>query len=325
MNFALKLVVWCHAAVMLAAAPMSAFSSTYPNKNINLVVVFGPGGTSDTVARVVGQSLSDALQQQVVVENRPGAGGNIGANHVAKAPADGYTLLAGFPGLTTNGALYRKLNYDPQKDFEPISLIASAPNVIVVSADSNVDSLQKLIEQGKTRKDALNFGSAGPGTSSHLAGELLKEMTGAKMQHIPYKGGAAALTDLASGRLDVMIIPLPESIGLIRSGKLKALALASSERSALIPEIPTTKEAGLSDFELGSWYGLLAPAGTPNDVILKLNGVAQQALLEKGVKDTFKSQGIEIIGSTPKKFDEFLRAETQRWGAVIEKNQIHLD
>jgi tripartite-type tricarboxylate transporter receptor subunit TctC len=324
MNSIFRRGVRCCVA-LLAAVSMSALAASYPEKNINLVVVFGPGGTSDIVARLVGQSLGEVLDQTVIVENRPGAGGNIGAAHVAKSAADGYTLIAGFPGLTTNGALYRNLNYDPQKDFDAISLLASAPNVIVVPANSPIDSLAKLIEHGKTHGDSLNFGSAGAGASSHLAGELLKETTGMKMTHVPYKGGAPALTDLASGRLDVMVIPLPESIALIRSGKLKALALASKQRSPLIPDVPTTKEAGLSDFEVGSWYGLLAPNGTPDEVITTLSDATKKALQADRVKEAFDTHGIEMVGSTPAEFQEFLTNETARWRAVIEKNQIQLD
>lgn len=324
MNAFLKMAALC-CAVPLALPSSFARADSYPDKPIAVVVPFGPGGTSDIVARIAGQSMGAILKQQVVIENKPGAGGNIGANYVARAPSDGYTLLAGFPGLTTNPSLYRKLNYKPEKDFIPISLLASAPNVIVVAASSPTKSLQELIERGRQASGKLNFGSAGAGTSSHLAGELLSDITGMKMQHVPYKGGAPALTDLASGRLDLMVIPLPESIGLITSGKLKALALASSRRSPLLPDVPTTKEAGLANFEVGSWYGLLAPAGTPATAVAKLSSAAQAALQNDTVKKAFDKQGIQMIASSPAEFAQFLRDETKRWKAVIEKSQIHLD
>lgn len=321
----LKIAVGCCIALLSTSVLSATSANVYPDKSISLVVVFGPGGTSDVVARIVGQSLSEELKQPVVIENRPGAGGNIGARYVSRSAPDGYTLLAGFPGLTTNGALYSKLSYDPGKDFEPISLLASAPNVIVINGKSPRDSIKKLVEYGKAHRGELNFGSAGAGTSSHLAGELFNEITGLDMTHVPYKGGAPALTDLASGRLDVMIIPLPEAIGLIRGGQLKALALASKQRSPLLPDVPTTKEAGLSDFEVGSWYGLLAPAGTPKEIIKKLAASSSKALQTKRVNEAFSGQGIEPVGNTPEQFRDFLQKETARWGAVIKSKKIKLD
>lgn len=304
---------------------ISATANAYPDKPINLVVVFGPGGTSDVVARQVGQSLGDVLKAEVVVLNRPGAGGNVGATFVAKSVADGYTLLAGFPGLTTNGALYQKLNYDPEKDFVPISRVASAPNVIVVPATSSATNLKDFIAQANQKPGGLSFGSAGAGSSSHLAGELLKEITGLNLTHVAYKGGTPALVDLASGRLDLMIIPLPEAITLINSGKIKPLALASDRRSKLIPNVPTTSEAGLNNFVVGSWYGLLAPRGTPEQVVAVLSNATAKALKSDSLIKNFDASGIEMVASTPDEFKKFLTDETKRWRTVIEKNNIRLD
>ena len=304
---------------------ISTNAAAYPDKPINLVVVFGAGGTSDVVARQVGQSLGDVLKSEVVVLNRPGAGGNIGATSVAKSVADGHTLLAGFPGLTTNGALYQKLGYDPENDFIPISLVASAPNVIVVPATSGATTLKEFIAQAGQKPAGLSFGSAGAGSSSHLAGELLKEITGLNFTHVPYKGGTPALVDLASGRLDLMIIPLPEAINLINSGKIKALALASDRRSKLTPNIPTTSEAGLNNFVVGSWYGLLAPRGTPDNVVATLSNATSKALKSESLNKNFDASGIEMVASTPDEFRKFLADETKRWQAVIEKNKIRLD
>lgn len=314
------------ACVALASAclPAAASAAEYPNKPISLVVVFGAGGTSDVVARIVGKPLGEALKQQVVVENRPGASGNIGATAVARAAPDGYTLLAAFPGLTTNAALYDKLSYDPAADFAPISLLASAPNVIVVNKDLPVNTLAELIEYARARPGKLNFGSAGAGASSHLAGEALNDLAGLSMTHVPYKGGAPALTDLAGGQLEVMVIPLPEVIGFIRNGRLKALALASAQRSPLLPDVPTTREAGLADFEVGSWYGLSAPAGTPPQVLDTLEAATIRALDTPEVVAAFEAQGIERIGSSRAEFAEFMRRETARWAAVIKKNDIKL-
>lgn len=312
-------------AGLVMALGVSTHAAAYPDKPINLVVVFGAGGTSDVVARQVGQSLGDALKTEVIVSNRPGAGGNVGAAAVAKSVADGYTLLAGFPGLTTNGALYQKLGYDPEKDFIPISRVASAPNVIVVPATSTANTLKEFIAQASQKPAGLNFGSAGAGSSSHLAGELLKEITGLNFTHVAYKGGTPALVDLASGRLDLMIIPLPEAINLINSGKIKPLALASERRSKLIPNVPTTSEAGLNNFVVGSWYGLLAPSGTPNNVIAVLSGATAKALKSDALIKNFDSSGIEMVASTPDEFKKFLAEESKRWRAIIEKNKIRLD
>ena len=312
-------------AGLLVALGISSSAAAYPEKPINLVVVFGAGGTSDVVARQVGQSLGDVLKTEIVVLNRPGAGGNVGAASVAKAVPDGYTLLAGFPGLTTNGALYQKLGYDPEKDFVPISRVASAPNVIVVPATSTATTLKDFIAQASQKPAGLSFGSAGAGSSSHLAGELLKEITGLNFTHIPYKGGTPALVDLASGRLDLMIIPLPEAINLINSGKIKPLALASDRRSKLIPNVPTTSEAGLNNFVVGSWYGLLAPRGTPDKAVAVLSDATAKALKSESLIKSFDASGIEMVASTPEEFRKFLTDETNRWRAVIEKNKIRLD
>jgi tripartite-type tricarboxylate transporter receptor subunit TctC len=324
MNIKMKSFIKRIAGVLIAFG-ISTNAAAYPDKPINLVVVFGAGGTSDVVARQVGQSLSEVLKSEVVVLNRPGAGGNVGATFVAKSVADGYTLLAGFPGLTTNAALYQKLGYDPEKDFVPISLVASAPNVIVVPATSTATTLKEFIAQAGQKPAGLSFGSAGAGSSSHLAGELLKEITGLNFTHVAYKGGTPALVDLASGRLDLMIIPLPEAINLINSGKIKPLALASDRRSKLIPNVPTTREAGLNDFVVGSWYGLLAPRGTPDKVVAALSNATSKALKSEGINKNFDASGIEMVASTPDEFRKFLADETKRWQAVIEKNKIRLD
>ncbi|WP_345245134.1 tripartite tricarboxylate transporter substrate binding protein [Pigmentiphaga soli] len=316
-------IVWTGFLCMCLAMAGGA-RAAYPDRPISLIVVFGPGGTSDVVARIVAKELAAGLKQPVVVENRPGAGGNVGAAAAARAAPDGYTLLAAFPGLTTNGALYGSLNYDPA-GFVPISLLASAPNVIVVRPSSTAATLREFVEQARAAGKPLNFGSAGAGTSSHLAGEAFKELAGIDMVHVPYKGGAPALADLAASRLDVMIIPLPESIAMIRAGKVKPLALASARRSPLLPELPTTAEAGWKNFEVGSWYGLSAPHGTPAAVRDALAAAAARALRAGEVQAAFAAQGVETVGSSPAEFDAFLKSETARWSAVIVKNDIHLD
>jgi len=310
------------AATAMAAGPAVA---AYPEKPITFVVVFGAGGTNDVVGRKLSEPLGKALGQPVVVENRPGAGGNIGAASVARSQPDGYTLLMAFPGLTTNKSLYPSLQYDPDRDFAPVSLLASAPSVIVAHPDADGSSLDAFVAYLKGKPGGANYGSSGNGASSHLAGAMLDDLLGLGMEHVPYKGGAPALTDLAAGRLDLMVIPLPEAMTLIRAGRVKPVMLASAQRSPLVPDVPTTREWGLKDFEVGSWYGLSVPAATPADVVGKLSAAVHEVVGNADIQRELREQGIEPIGSDPRAFADFLRQETDRWSAVIEKNGIKLD
>lgn len=304
---------------------MTPAVAAYPEKPVSLVVVFGAGGTNDVLARMLSEPLGRALGQTVVVENRPGAGGNIGAASVARSAPDGHTLLLAFPGLTTNAALYQSLQYDPTKDFTPISLLASAPSVIVTRPTSTAKTLEEFKAELQSRKGGANYGSAGVGTSSHLAAAMLNDILGLDMQHIAYKGGAAALTDLAAGRIDVMTIPVPEVASLVQGGKVRALAIADSRRSNLLPDVPTTQEWGLEDFKVGSWYGLAAPAGLPEEVNETVTRAVKQVMTDEALTQRLEGQGIAVVGSDAQEFAEFLSNETARWSAVIRNNNIQLD
>lgn len=299
--------------------------AAYPEKPVSLVVVFGAGGTNDVLARMLSEPLGHALGQTVVVENRPGAGGNIGAASVARSAPDGHTLLLAFPGLTTNASLYQSLHYDPVKDFTPISLLASAPSVLVTRPTSTAESLEEFKAELQARQGGANYGSAGVGTSSHLAAAMLNDTLKLDMQHIAYKGGAAALTDLAAGRIDVMTIPVPEVASLVQAGKVRALAVADSRRSALLPDVPTTQEWGLDDFEVGSWYGLSAPKGLPDEVSQTLTRAVKQVMSDEALQQRLEAQGITVVGSSAPEFSEFLANETTRWSTVIRNNNIQLD
>ena len=270
-------------AALAAFATLAHAQTPYPTKPIRIVVPFPAGGTTDILARAVAQRLTETLGQPVVVDNRPGAGGNIGAELVAKAAPDGYTLLMGTVGThAINASLYAKMPYDHVRDFAPVILVAGVPNVLVINPALPVNSVQELIAYGKANPGKLNFASSGNGTSIHLSAELFKTMTGVQMAHVPYKGSAPALVDLMGGQVQLMFDNLPSALPQIKAGKLKALAVTSAQRSSALPDVPTVIESGLPGFEASSWFGLLAPAGTPKDIIAKLNGEVAKWLATPG-------------------------------------------
>jgi tripartite-type tricarboxylate transporter receptor subunit TctC len=310
------------------AAPLAAADTAaqYPSKPIHLVVPFPPGGTTDILARDVAQKLSETWHQQVIVENRPGAGGNIGADLVAKAAPDGYTLVMGTVGThAINPSLYKKMPYDHVKDFAPVILVAGVPNVLVVNPSLPVHSVQELIAYAKANPGKLNFASSGNGTSIHLSGELFKAMTGVQMTHVPYKGSAPALTDLMGGQVQLMFDNLPSSLGFIKAGKLRALAVTSAARSATLPDLPTIAESGLPGFEASSWFGVLAPAGTPRDVVQKLNHAIAAWLATDDAKQRLLAQGAIAAGGSPESFAKHIDAETTKWAKVVAESGAHLD
>jgi tripartite-type tricarboxylate transporter receptor subunit TctC len=305
---------------MLAAFTLAAHAQApYPNRPVRIVVPFPAGGTTDILARAVAQKLTESTGQPVVVDNRPGAAGNIGAELVAKAPPDGYTLLMGTVGThAINASLYPKMPYDHVKDFVPIILVAGVPNVLVINPSVPVNSVQELIAYAKANPGKLNFASSGSGTSIHLSGELFKTMTGVSMAHIPYKGSAPALVDLTGGQVQLMFDNLPSALALIKAGKLKALAVTSTQRASVLPDVPTVAESGLPGFEASSWFGLLAPAGTPKDVIIKINGEVAKWLATPEAKEKLASQGaIVAAGLTPDDFARHIAAETTKWSKVV--------
>src|SRR5437868_3406209 len=291
------LTVLASAALMVVAGPAAA-DNAWPTKPVRIVVPFAPGGTTDILARAVAPELSKAFGQQFIVDNRAGAGGNVGAEIVAKAPNDGYTLLMGTVGTHgINRALYPKLPYDPIKDFAPVTLVAAVPNVMEMNVDKaralNINNVADFVKYAKANPGKLNMASSGSGTSIHLAGELFKSMTGSYMTHIPYRGSGPALLDMVGGNADVMFDNLPSSMQQIKGGKLKALAVTSSQRSPALPDVPTVEEAGghaLKGYEASSWFGLLAPAGTPPDIVNRIQQEVAKALAAPAVKEKLVAQ-----------------------------------
>jgi tripartite-type tricarboxylate transporter receptor subunit TctC len=316
---------------MLVAAVAAPFTfaqgaANYPAKPVRLVVPFPAGGTTDILARAVAQKLSEAWGRQMIVDNRPGAGGNIGSDLVAKSAPDGYTLLMGTVGThAINPSLYKNMPYDHVKDFAPVILVAGVPNVLVVNPSLPVHSVPELIAYAKANPGKLNFASSGNGTSIHLSGELFKAMTGVEMTHVPYKGSAPALTDLIGGQVQLMFDNLPSSLPFIKAGKLRALAVTSGARAAALPDLPTLAESGLPGFEASSWFGVLAPAGTPRDIVAKLNGAIAGWLASPEAKGKLLAQGAIAAGGTPEDFARHIGAETSKWAKVVKASGAHID
>ena len=305
--------------------------STWPTKPVKIIVPFAAGGTTDILARAVAPELARAFGQSFVVENRGGAGGNLGADIVAKSPADGYTLLMGTVGTQSiNKSLYSRMPYDPQKDFAPITLVAGVPNVMVMNTEKakamGINSVLDFIAYAKAHPGQLNLASSGNGTSIHLAGELFKSQTGIFMTHIPYTGSGPAMMGMLSGVVDVMFDNLPSAMAQIKAGKLKAFAVTSSQRSAALPDTPTVEEAGkLKGFEASSWFGLLAPAGTPADVLLRLQQETAKALKTPAMMEKLLAQGAIPSGNTPQEFAALIDAEIRKWAPVVKASGAKVD
>ncbi|HET9045365.1 MAG TPA: tripartite tricarboxylate transporter substrate binding protein [Casimicrobiaceae bacterium] len=301
--------------------PVALAQSAYPTKPVRIVVPFPAGGTTDILARAAAQKLSETWGQQAIVDNRPGAGGNIGAELVAKSAPDGYTLLMGTVGThAINASLYPKMPYDHVKDFVPVILVAGVPNVLVVNPELPVRSVQELMAYAKANPGKLNFASSGSGTSIHLSGELFKVMTGAQMTHVPYKGSAPALTDLIGGQVQLMFDNLPSSLAFIKAGKLRALAVTSAQRSPALPDVPTVAESGVPGFEASSWFGLLAPAGTPPTIVAKINTDTQKWLASPDAKEKLAAQGANVAGGSPDDFAKHIQSETAKWARVVKES-----
>jgi tripartite-type tricarboxylate transporter receptor subunit TctC len=308
-----------------------AQAQTWPSKPVRIIVPFPPGGTTDIVARSIGVELQRMWQHAVVIENRPGAGGNIGADLVAKAAPDGYTLLMGTVGThAINKALFEqngaKMPFDPAKDFVPITLAAGVPNVMVINPKLPVNTVAEFIAYAKARPGQLNMASSGNGTSIHLTGELFKTVTGTYMVHFPYRGSAPAVTDLITGNMNVMFDNLPSALPHIKSGRLKALAVTSTSPSPALPGIPTIEQAAnLKDFDASSWFGLFAPAGTPRAIVDKIQADVAKALAVPEVRERFLAQGAEPGGNTPDEFAAFVKAESDKWARVVKFSNAKVD
>ncbi|MDP1739600.1 tripartite tricarboxylate transporter substrate binding protein [Polaromonas sp.] len=318
------------ATITLAGLPAAAQSS-WPTKPVRIVVPFAPGGTTDILARAVAPELSKAFGQQFVVDNRAGAGGNVGADLVAKSPGDGYTLLMGTVGTHgINKSVYAKMPFDPQKDFAPITLVAGVPNVMVMNAEKagklGINSVADFIKYAKSHPGQFSMASSGNGTSIHLAGELFKSQTGIFMTHIPYRGSGPALLDLVGGSVDVMFDNLPSAMPQIKGGKLRAFAVTSAQRSTAMPDLPTVEEAGkLKGFEASSWFGLLAPAGTPPDIVNRIQQEVAKALATPAIKEKMLAQGAIPSGNTPQEFAKLIDSEIIKWAQVVKVSGAKVD
>ena len=313
----------------LTAAALFAFGAAghaFPDKPVRFVIGFTPGGPSDILARALGQKLAERWKQQVVVENRPGAGGNLAAEAVAKSPADGHTWLLGNNSiLATNQSLYSRLPYDPVRDFAPVALVAVQPNILVVHPDVKATSLGELISLAKQNPGKLNYASSGAGAAAHLAGELFKTMAGVDIVHVPYKGAQPALTDLIAGHAQLMFATSASVIPYMKAGRLRALAVTTAQRSPSVSELPTMSEAGLPGFEATTWHGVVVPAATPPAIVLRLNQDINAVLKEKDLAERLAGLGAEVLTGTPKDFQDYIAREIPKWSKVVRDSGAKAD
>jgi len=332
-----KLTAWCRKlAVTIALYSLYSFfivlnlpeahAQAYPSKPIRFVVPYPAGGPLDTIARLLGAKVGESVKQPVVVDNKPGAGGNIGADIVAKSPADGYTILMGAVAThAINPTLYKSIPYDPIKDFSPVTQVASTPNVLVVHPSVPAASVREFIAHAKANPGKLNFGSGSTGSAGHLAGELFKSMAGVDMTHIPYKGAAPAMQDLVAGQIQLMFDNLASALTQVRAGKVKALAVTTAKRTPFAPEIPTVAESGLPGFDISTWFGVFAPAGTPREALDRLHAEFAKALAAPDVREKMINMGAEPVGNRPEEFAAFVRAEAEKYAGVIKASGAKVD
>ena len=313
-------------ALLLALSfNLAQAQEAWPSRPVRFILPFPPGGGTDILGRLIAERLSASLGQPVVTENRGGAGGNVGAEAAARSAPDGYTIVLVAPSLAISPTLYSRINYDPVKDFAPVSLVATVPNVMITQASAPVQNLQEFIAFAKGKPGALNFGSGGAGTSNHLAGELFNIVTGAKLVHIPYKGVNLAMQDVLAGNVHLVFIGIPTATPHIKAGKLRALALVAPQRSSALPEVPTVAEAGLRDFEVTTWYGVLAPAGTPRSVVTRLNAELVKIMHSPELKEKLAATGTDPLTSTPEEFADYIKREIAKWGDVVRKAGVKAD
>jgi tripartite-type tricarboxylate transporter receptor subunit TctC len=300
-------------------------AQSYPNRPLRFLVGFPPGGTSDILARTIGQKLGDAIGQQVVIENRPGAGGNIGAEAAAKSAADGYTIFMSTTSQAISVSLYSKLNYDLVRDFAPVIQAVNYTNLLVVHPSLPVKSVKELIALAKAKPGQLNYGTAGNGTPPHMTGELFKSYTGVNLQHVPYKGGAPAIADLLGGQITIMFDNVPPLLPHVQAGKMRPLAVTSLKRISVLRDVPTLDEAGLKGFDSVAWNGVLAPAGTPKEIVARLNAEILRILGMSDVRERLSSQGADPVGGTPEQFAALIRDEIRKWAKVVKDSGAKVD
>ena len=305
------------ATLCLVALLMSNAHAAYPERPIKILLGFAPGGGSDLLLRTIAPALTEALGQQIVIEYLPGAGGNLAMAQLARAAADGYTLLMGTPGLATNTSLYANLTFDPLRDFAPVAMIGSVQNVVIVKSDLPVSSVAELIQYAKANPGKLNYASPGTGTSLHLAAELFKVSAGVDIVHVPYKGGAQALADVMAGQVDMMFNVLPSALPQIKAGRVKAIAVTGSNRSDTLQNVPTMIEAGLSGYNAVTWNGIVAPAATPKEIITKLNDAVVKILRTAEMRQRFAAIGTDVLSGAPEEFAKLIRDETDKWRRII--------
>lgn len=311
------------AALMCAMGLAQAQADNYPSKSIRLIVPAAPGGGADFLARIVSPALSEALGQSVVVDNRSGASGTIAADLTAKSAGDGYTILLGqSTSIAVAPHMYEKLSYDTLRDLTPVTLVAEVPNIVVVNPKLAVMTVPELIALAKSKPGGLNYGSAGKGAPSHLAGELFEIATGAQLTHVPYRGAGPAVNALLAGEIDLMFAPMVAVLPNVKAGRLRALAVTSARRSAAAPELPTLGESGLKDFEIASWFGLFVPASTPAAIVEKLQRETAKVLKQPGVIERLGKEGAEPVGSTPVEFNKYVRAEYAKFGKLVREKNI---
>ncbi len=311
--------------LVVALAALAPAQAQYPAKPVRLIVPFPPGGGTDTLARIVGQKLGETLGQQVIIDNRPGAGTNIGAEIAAKSAPDGYTVLMGNISHAINVTLYSKLSYDFAKDFAPVSLLASTPNILVVHPSVPVKSVKELVALAKARPGQLDYASSGSGSSAHLAGELFLNLTGVKMTHVPYKGGGPAVIALVGGQVSVGFATTPSVIAHVKSGKMRGLAVTSAQRSPSTPELPTISEAGVAGYEAGTWYGFLVPTGTSKEIVARLHAESVKLLKLPDVRQRLDNAGFDPIGNSPEEFGAYIRSEIEKWGKVVRTAGVRVE
>jgi len=318
------LVLLAALAPLLSGAPASA--AEYPTRPVTLIVAFTPGGPSDVIARIIGRRIGEMLGQPFVIDNRPGAGGNIAAEAVANAAPDGHTLLMGNNSiLATNASLYKKINYDPERDFIPIGLIGTQANILVVNPSVPASSMAELIALAKQKPRQLNYASSGHGAAAHLAGELFRSEAKVDIVHVAYKGAAPALQDVVAGHVQMMFATAASVVGLIKDGKVRPLAVTTSKRTALMPDLPTVAELGIPGFDATTWHGLVAPAGTSKEIIGALHHAMTTALNDPAVRKSLVDLGVDIVGSSPREFEAYIQSEIPKWAAVIKASGARLE